>query len=135
MLGATSEQVQACPAYGQQVSQHTTQKQGSQHTGEDVNDVQVSANNDLPATSLTPEATTSTVNAAIAADDRTLDADAVQRLRNIAPVWGQLVEAPQTRNPAVNLASGGEVARQTERTHQAVLRVAKLFTQYSKPQL
>jgi len=134
VLGATSEQVQACPAYGQQVSQHTTQKQGSQHTGEDV-DVQVPANNDLPATSVTPEATTSTVNAAIAADDRTLDADAVQRLRNIAPVWGQLVEAPQTRNPAVNLASGGEVARQTERTLQAVLRVDKLFTQYSKPQL
>lgn len=41
MLGATSEQVHACPAYAQEISQHTTQKQGSQHTGEDVNDVQV----------------------------------------------------------------------------------------------
>jgi len=95
----------------------------------------VSANNDLPATSLTPEATTSTVRATIAAGDATLDANAVQRLRNIVPVRAQLVEAPKKRNPAVNLASGGEAARQTERTHQAVLRVAKLFTQYSKPQL
>jgi len=95
----------------------------------------VPANNDLPATNVKPEATTSIVRATIAAGDRTLDANAVQRLRNIVPVRAQLVEAPQTRNPAVNLASGGEAARQTERTLQAVLRVAKLSTQYSKPQL
>lgn len=93
------------------------------------------ANNDLPATSVKPAATTSTVTATIAAGDRTLDANAVQRLRNIVPVRAQLVEAPQTRNPVVNLASGGEAARQIQRTLQAVLRVTKLSTQYSKPQL
>ena len=78
-------------------------------------------------------ATTSTVTATIAAG--TLDPNAVQRLRNIVPVRAQLVEAPQTRNLVVNLASGGEAARQTQWTLQAVLRVAKLSTQYSKPQL
>lgn len=122
MLGATSEQVHACPAYGQEISQHTTQKQGSQHNGADA---EMPASRDLPATSVKPEATTSTVRTTIVAGDRTLEANAVQRLRNILPVQAQLVEAPQTRNPAFNATSGGELARQTERTLQAVLRVAK----------
>ena len=49
----------------------------------------------------------------------------MQRRRNILQVRAQLVEAPQTRNPVFNSASGGELARQTERTFSVVLRVAK----------